>query len=70
MTIVNKLTEKWKLLPQLVIGSLLFTLGMLLAFTFTQLYAIWLSVVLLTFGEMINVPASQVLRANMMDHSK
>lgn len=70
MTIVNKLTEKWKLLPQLVIGSLLFTLGMLLAFTFTQLYAIWLSVVLLTFGEMINVPASQVLRADMMDHSQ
>ncbi|HEQ4612049.1 TPA: MFS transporter [Streptococcus pyogenes] len=70
MTVVNKLTEKWKLLPQLVVGSLLFTLGMLLAFTFTQFYAIWLSVVLLTFGEMINVPASQVLRADMMDHSQ
>ncbi|EZK54845.1 hypothetical protein Z496_01472 [Streptococcus pyogenes ABC020054973] len=25
---------------------------------------------MLTFGEMINVPASQVLRADMMDHSQ
>lgn len=70
MTLMNKITEKWNLLTQLVLGSLLFTVGMLLSFTFTNFWGIWLSVLLFTFGEMINVPANQVLRADMMDQSK
>ncbi|MGT2935589.1 MDR family MFS transporter [Streptococcus castoreus] len=70
MTLINKGTEKWRLLPQLIVGSLIFAIGILLSFTFTTFYAIWFSVILFTFGEMINVPASQVLRAKMMDQSK
>ncbi|MGT2933687.1 MDR family MFS transporter [Streptococcus catagoni] len=70
MTLVNKITEKWSLKSQLIIGSLIFTIGMLLAFSFTHFTGIWISVVLFTIGEMINVPANQVLRADMMDQRK
>lgn len=70
MTLINRLTAKWRLLPQLVIGSVIFAFGMLLSFTFTGFFAIWCSVVVFTIGEMLNVPANQVLRAEMMDQSK
>ncbi|WP_221913364.1 MDR family MFS transporter [Streptococcus halichoeri] len=70
MTSVNKLTEKWSLLPQLVVGSAIFSLGMLLTFSFDHLLPIWIAVLIFTLGEMINVPASQVLRAEMMNQEK
>ena len=70
MAFVNKLTEKWDLLQQLIIGSLVFSFGMLLSFSFNQFIWIWIAVLIFTVGEMINVPANQVLRAEMMDQSK
>ncbi|AGM99894.1 MFS transporter [Streptococcus iniae] len=70
MTLVNKLTVKWKLLPQLLIGSIIFSVGVFLSFTFTHFIGIWIAVLIFTVGEMINVPANQVLRADMMDQSK
>lgn len=70
MTTVNKLTKKMALRPQLILGTLVFSFGMLLAFSFHEFYLILLSVVIYTVGEMINVPASQVLRVDMMDDNK
>lgn len=70
MSFTNKLTEKWPLMRQFVIGTTLFTLGMFLAFSLSHFWGIVIAVVLFTIGEMINVPASQVLRADMMDQSK
>lgn len=70
MTTVNRLTKSMKLLPQLVIGGTIFATGIFAAFTFQALWLILLSAVIYTLGEMINVPAGQVLRADMMDENK
>ncbi|EFR44338.1 MDR family MFS transporter [Streptococcus pseudoporcinus] len=70
MTLSNKLTERWPLLQQLILGSGIFTVGMFLAFSFSHFTGIIIAVIIFTIGEMINVPANQVLRAEMMDQSK
>lgn len=70
MTTVNRLTESMKLIPQLVTGSVIFATGIFAAFSFKSLIPILLAAVVYTIGEMINVPASQVLRAKMMDENK
>ncbi|WP_306693982.1 MFS transporter [Streptococcus didelphis] len=70
MTILSKVTENWPLLTQIIIGSLIFTIGIFLSFTFTHLLMIWLAVIIFTVGEMINVPANQLLRVKMMKQSK
>lgn len=70
MTTVNRLTKKLALLPQLVSGSAVFAFGILLAMTFEHFAGIFLAVVVYTIGEMVNVPASQVLRAEMMNQDK
>lgn len=70
MSLTNKLTEKWPLLKQFLLGSILFTIGMLLAFSFSHFWGIVIAVILFTIGEMISIPASQVLRSEMMDQSK
>ncbi|MEW6856303.1 MFS transporter, partial [Streptococcus iniae] len=48
MTLVNKLTVKWKLLPQLLIGSIIFSVGVFLSFTFTHFIGIWIAVLIFT----------------------
>lgn len=70
MTTVNRLSEKMKLIPQLILGSVIFAVGIFSAFTFKSLIPILLAAVVYTVGEMINVPAGQVLRAKMMDENK
>lgn len=70
MTTANRLTRKMHLIPQLVLGSAIFATGIFSAFTFHSLVPILLAAVVYTIGEMINVPASQVLRAKMMDENK
>ncbi|MGT2742683.1 MDR family MFS transporter [Streptococcus plurextorum] len=70
MTTANRLTRQMKLIPQLVLGSVIFASGLFSAFTFKSLLPILFSAVVYTIGEMINVPASQVLRAQMMDDNK
>ena len=70
MTLVNRWTKKWKLLNQITIGSILYAGGILLSFTFEKFGLLTLAVIIFTIGEMINVPASQVLRADMMDENK
>lgn len=70
MTSMNRLTRKMKLIPQLILGASIFASGLLSAFTFKTLIPILISAVIYTLGEMINVPASQVLRAKMMNDNK
>lgn len=70
MTTVNRLTKPMQLIPQLLIGGSIFALGIFSAFTFKSLWLILLSAVVYTVGEMINIPASQLLRAEMMDENK
>lgn len=70
MTTANRLTRQMKLIPQLVLGSAIFASGLFAAFTFKNLVPILIAAVVYTIGEMINVPASQVLRAQMMDENK
>lgn len=70
MTTANRLTRQMKLIPQLVLGSAIFAGGLFSAFTFKSLVPIMISAAVYTIGEMINVPASQVLRAQMMDENK
>lgn len=57
-------------MQQLILGSGIFTVGMFLAFSFSHFTGIIIAVIIFTIGEMINVPANQVLRAEMMDQSK
>lgn len=70
MTLMNRLTRRMKLVPQLILGSTIFASGLLAAFTFKNLVPILFAAVIYTVGEMINVPASQVLRVQMMDENK
>lgn len=70
MTTMNRITRRMRLIPQLVLGASIFAGGLFSAFTFKTLIPILISAAIYTIGEMINVPASQVLRAQMMDANK
>ncbi|MCP1639501.1 DHA1 family multidrug resistance protein B-like MFS transporter [Streptococcus gallinaceus] len=70
MTTVNRWTKKWPLLHQLTIGSVICAVGMFLNISFNSFWLLLFSMIGFTFGEMINVPASQVLRADMMNQDK
>lgn len=70
MTSINRLTKPMKPIAQLLTGGIVFATGIFFAFTFKSFWLILLSAVIYTVGEMINVPASQVLRAEMMDQQK
>lgn len=70
MTTLNRLTTKLRLLAQLLIGGIIFSLGIFGALTFNSLLPIILSAVTYTLGEIIYIPASQSLRVKMMDDNK
>ncbi|WP_307975857.1 MFS transporter [uncultured Streptococcus sp.] len=70
MTTVNRWTKTWPLLRQLTIGSIICAVGMFFNISLNQFWPIVIAMVGFTFGEMINVPASQVLRADMMNEDK
>lgn len=70
MTSINRLTEKMSLLLQILLGGGIFATGIFAALTFKSLIPIMLAAVVYTLGEMIYIPASQVLRVKMMDNNK
>ncbi|MEW4354746.1 MFS transporter [Streptococcus pneumoniae] len=70
MTRVGKWTKKMPVLPQYVIGFLIFATGIFLAMQFQTLLGIAFAAVVYTIGEMLQVPASQLLRIEMMDEDK
>lgn len=70
MTTINRWTKKWSLLHQLTIGTIMCAVGMLLNISLNSFLPLLFAMVGFTLGEMIAVPASQVLRADMMDQDK
>lgn len=70
MTTVNRWTEKMKLIPQYLLGAGLFSTGLFFTMVFNSVWPILIMVFLYTIGEMIMIPAGQVLRAEMMDEDK
>ncbi|HFH7441914.1 TPA: MDR family MFS transporter [Streptococcus agalactiae] len=70
MTTINKFIENWPLKRQLILGSLICGFGMLFNISLNTFGAILIAMTFFTFGEMIYVPASQVLRAEMMVEGK
>lgn len=70
MSLVTHLTRGWSLRRAYSIGMILQTLGFALACVFNTLWPIVSCAVLLTIGEMIVVPPSQTLRADLMDPEK
>lgn len=70
MTTVNRWTEKMKLIPQYLLGAGLFSTGLFFTMVFDSVWPILIMVFLYTIGEMIMIPAGQVLRAEMMDEDK
>ncbi|MCC9828617.1 MFS transporter, partial [Streptococcus agalactiae] len=67
---INKFIENWPLKRQLILGSLICGFGMLFNISLNTFGAILIAMTFFTFGEMIYVPASQVLRAEMMVEGK
>lgn len=70
MTSVNRLTRRLGLLKQYLVGAVMFALGIFCTMTFNRFEWVIPMVVFYTLGEMIGMPASQVLRANMMNDDK
>jgi DHA1 family multidrug resistance protein B-like MFS transporter len=67
MTLFNKLTENWPLLTAFAIGVALQGFGFAISFLLNDFWPLVLMAVVFTLGEMINVPASQTMRADMMN---
>jgi putative transporter protein len=70
ITTANRLTKEMKLIPQFLLGSIIFDLGMLFTIVFRSFWALFLLAILYTMGELICMPPSQVLRAEMMNENK
>lgn len=70
MTVVNQLTAKWSERKSLMVGAALQGLGFAVAFLLNSLVPLILVAIVLTIGEMILVPASQSLRADLMNQDK
>jgi DHA1 family multidrug resistance protein B-like MFS transporter len=67
MTAFNRLTERWSLLKGYSVGIVLQGFGFAVSFVLQDFWPLFMAAVVLTIGEMINVPASQTMRADMMN---
>ena len=70
MTTMNRWTKPLRLVPQLWLGGALFALGVFMSMWTQTLWPLLFAATLYTIGEMIYIPASQVLRADLMDGEK
>lgn len=70
MGMMAKLTQRFSLKNGVVVGTLVQSTGFALAFLFNTFWPLLIAGVILTFGEMIVTPASQTLRADMMNPAK
>lgn len=70
MTTINKRTSKLPLLKQYTIGNFMFVMGVFFTLSLNRFEWVIPMVVVYTLGEMISMPAGQVLRAQMMDENK
>ena len=70
MTTMNRLTRPLRLIPQLWLGGGLFAGGVLMSMVLHSFWPLLWATCLYTIGEMVYIPASQVLRADVMDEEK
>lgn len=70
MAVFTRLTSRWTLRVAFAVGMCLQTVGFAASFLAARLWPLALWVVVLTVGEMIAVPSSQTLRADLMDEEK
>lgn len=70
MGFVNKLTKNWKRSTGVSLGVSIQGLGFILAFLGTSFQWEFVAAVIFTLGEMINVPFSQALRADLMESGR
>lgn len=70
MTTINRLTKTMDLLKQYTLGAVMFAMGIFMTMTLNRFEWVIPMVVFYTLGEIIDMPASQVLRANMMNEDK
>jgi DHA1 family multidrug resistance protein B-like MFS transporter len=70
MTFVNQLTAKWSEKRSLTTGAVLQGIGFSGAFLMNSLLPLIIASIVMTIGEMIIVPASQSLRADLMNKDK
>ena len=70
MTTFNHITDRWTQIKGYSIGMFLQGLGFAASFVLEDFWPLALTAVIFTVGEMINVPSSQTLRADMMNPAK
>lgn len=70
MALFTKLAARWALGVAFAVGTGLQTVGFAASFLTNTLWPLMLWAVVLTVGEMLAVPASQTLRAALMDEQK
>jgi len=70
MTTFNHITDRWTQIKGYSVGLFLQGLGFAIAFVLQDFWPLAVTAVIFTIGEMINVPSSQTLRADMMDPAK
>ncbi|MDR1521830.1 MAG: MFS transporter [Streptococcaceae bacterium] len=66
----KQLTKNWSLLKRYVLGAFFHGLGFILAMLTNKMFPIIIFAILFTIGEMINIPASQSIRAQLMNPKK
>ena len=59
ITTANRLTKEMKLIPQFLLGSIIFDLGMLFTIVFRSFWALFFASHSLYYGELICMPPSQ-----------
>ena len=70
MTTFNHITDRWTQIKGYSIGMFLQGLGFAVSFVLQDFWPLAMTAVIFTVGEMINVPSSQTLRADMMNPAK
>jgi DHA1 family multidrug resistance protein B-like MFS transporter len=70
MSLFTRLSQRWSLTRAYTIGVVCSATGFALAFIEDSLWPLLISAVILTIGEMLIVPASQTMRADMMNPAK
>jgi len=68
--LLKKLTENWTTLKRYVFGAIFHGLGFVLAMLSDKMLPIVIFSVVFTIGEMINIPAAQSIRAQLMNPKK
>jgi len=67
MNLINRYTNRWPLIKSFAIGTFIQGFGFALSFLLRDFWPLVIVAVVFTLGEIINVPSSQTMRADMMN---